>query len=259
MKQLSFTYFLAFIGCGVLLFTSCAKESISLTEDNLNESVQSLASCEQSEAIKAKYELDATRLAVSLMQEDQEASKAVRISQTYQQKSMDALMAVYNATHLPARDSVFRLYEIHTLSTRVLDRIIVGVDPAHQWVRSWFAGEQMTGYAPIDDLLSEYSLSVVDHDNSLSIVTLAAENPLNIERLSRLFMQVDGVTYAEQEWVFGDGNNIEIRSFDDYVELTFSIGYEECPAMCLYHHYWQFKVWSDCSVDYLGSYGDGLP
>jgi len=258
MKQTLFTNFLLFISLGLVLFTSCQKDSLSLVEENPREDLTSLVLCEQSEGVKAKYEEDAVRLALNLMLEDSDASKSVHISQNYLQQSMDALMAVYNATHLAARDSVFSIYEVHTLPS-VLDRMIVGVDPAHQWVRSWFANQQLTGNSQIDELLKSYDLSVVDHDNSLNIAVLSAADPLNIERLSRLFMDIEGVTYAEQEVALGDGNNIEIRSFNDHLELTFSIGYEDCPAMCLFHHYWQFKVFPDCSVEYIGSYGDELP
>src|SRR6266581_3564098 len=147
----------------------------------------------------------------------------------------NALVAVYNATALPSRDTVVDVYRIHTLgspATRSLILQLVGTEP---WVQRLAQREIPTGYPAIDSLLARYSLSVgsvfAPHDGDV-LLTLTAPEPLNMIALAALFGGIAGVRFAEPNGVVGDGNNIA-GSIEDAVLLDYSVGYGDCPAGCI--------------------------
>ena len=68
-------------------------------------------------------------------------------------------------------------------------------------------------------------------------------------------------------WEFVEGQNLSIGYANDLVYyktennaqyLIFSHGEGDCPSGCFWYRYWSFKIYSDCSVEYLGGY-DRLP
>jgi hypothetical protein len=73
-----------------------------------------------------------------------------------------------------------------------------------------------------------------------------------------LFVAIDGVNYSEPNYFYGDGNDITSEVFSDHVELTYSYGWGDCQSGCKSRRFWQFRVYFDCSVEYVGSFGDVL-
>ena len=61
-------------------------------------------------------------------------------------------------------------------------------------------------------------------------------------RLAELFQPVSGVRYAEPNGIAGDGNDIVARLDRTY---TFSRGFGDCPAGCIYRESWNFTVTDD--------------
>ncbi len=173
----------------------------------------------------------------------------------------NALVAVYNATALPSRDTVVDVYRIHTLgspATRSLILQLVGTEP---WVQRLAQREIPTGYPAIDSLLARYSLSVgsvfAPHDGDV-LLTLTAPEPLNMIALAALFGGIAGVRFAEPNGVVGDGNNIA-GSIEDAVLLDYSVGYGDCPAGCIARRFYHFAVHDDGIVEYLGASGSPPP
>ena len=242
-------------------FVACQQEDLPITQEI--EQTQGVHTqnadglCDQSEAVKAQYEEDAIRLALELGDRNSEPNIYVE-GDSYQQ-AMDALMAIYNAKRLAARDSVFEQYDIHVRADYNLRKITIGLDANYAWTRSWLSGQQITGNSEVDKMVETYRLALAYHDTDRTYVTLEAERPLNIEQLGRLFSEVEGVQYTDQEWEIGEAGHIEMRQIDDHWEVSFSIGYGDCQAGCIFRHYWEFNVFDDCQVEYTGSYGDPAP
>lgn len=254
-----------YVGLLLLLFSACQKKelpSLSLQGTEEGISPTSYAKCDQSEEVKERYYEDAARLALKLYQlEETGNAPSILIPNNYIARVMDALMAVYNAKQLAARDSVVEHYPVHTFPEPVLNRLLVGLDANYAWTRAWLTGKQETNNFLIDDLITKYNLWISTYDPTFGYVQLESDNMLNISILARTLSDIPGVDYTEQDGVWGDGTDIDIRPNSDNtgLTLTYSVGYGNCKADCTYRHYWQFEVSNDCEVAYTGSFGDPAP
>ena len=107
--------------------------------------------------------------------------------------------------------------------------------------------------------LQENDIEPVEYFSFIETVVLEAKTTLNTDALISTLNEIGGIKRAEYEQASGDGNDIEIRPFEEYLELTYSVGYGDCPSGCRFRTYWQFKVFADCSIEYVGNFGDPAP
>ncbi|MEZ4884963.1 MAG: hypothetical protein R3E32_09575 [Chitinophagales bacterium] len=236
----------------LLLLNSCQKSVISPDENLLLQE-----NCNQSDLIKNLYTNDAAKLALELMKHDEVSTAAIQIPVDYYQKAMDALMAVYNAKEIAARDLIIDVYDVHALPTP--NRFMVSYNTAYPWTNNWIHGVQKTGNKAIDQLLQDNNLEVVEYLSFINSVVLQTKSTLNTSSLVNTLNGIGGIERAEYEQPMSDGNDIEVRTFDDYLEMTYSVGYGDCQSGCRFRTYWQFQVYGDCSVEYVGNFGDPAP
>lgn len=185
----------------------------------------------------------------------------IRIPADTVQPYYDALVLVYNATLLPARDTVVDVYRIHTFGQPSIRRLYLLVPDTQQWAQRLAHDSLPTGNAGIDQLLAEYGMSY-DHAFVMSstqefLIVLRSTEPLNMPALASRFAEIPGVR-AGQDGLLGDGNNIT-GTRDDVLLLDYSVGYGDCPAGCTARRVYHFGVHSDGRVDYLGASGSPPP
>lgn len=77
----------------------------------------------------------------------------------------------------------------------------------------------------------------------------------NPEYLVPLYEAVDGVRYAEPNILLGDGARIQVSSPE--FEYTFSYGWGDCFAGCIFRHYWVFTI-IDGSASLVSEYGNPI-
>jgi hypothetical protein len=219
------------------------------------------SSCFAPDSIKSQYIDDADRLALRKIYRQQLTSvDSVVIPQNHSDTVLNALIAVYNATTLPARDTVVSMFNIHTFPNPVLNSILVAADSTLAWMEQLELGIIPTGNASIDTLISKYNLSVsnyYDFGNSYyyHLLVFDSDSNYNLNALVALFESNVGVYYSEGNGYGGDGNNIWDSIYSDHVELIYSVGLGDCPAGCTVRRFWKFNVYFDCSVEFVGSYG----
>ncbi len=245
---------LLYIITALILFSSCEKNTISPDENPLLSERQN---CEQSDLVKNIYAADAAKLAVELMKHDEINISNIQIPVEYYQQAMDALMVVYNAKDIEARDLVIDTYNIHTLPSP--SRFMVSLNTAYPWTSNWIHGNPKTGNDTVDQLLQNNNIKVVEYFNFIKTVVLEVQSPINTAALLNTLTSIGGIERVEYEQTSGDGNDIEVRVFEDYLEMTYSLGYGDCPSGCRFRTYWQFKVYPDCSIEYVGEFGDPAP
>ncbi len=216
------------------------------------------------DSVRALYREDAGRLALRHLQELQSPTPdQIELPAELVQSLYDALVWVHNSTELAARDSVVTLYRIHTFPRPDVMRLAVAVSHAADWGAAWKRGERLTGNPEVDTLLLRwdltlgryYVLSSLDFD----LATLLASRPLNLFPLSDLFKPIHGVWDAYPEGWGGDGNDITAKPDADAWVLDYSVGYGDCPAGCLSHRFWTFRVARDGTVQFLGARGSPPP
>ncbi|TAK33997.1 MAG: T9SS type A sorting domain-containing protein [Saprospiraceae bacterium] len=214
------------------------------------------SSCEAPDSIKTLYEFDAKVLAVREMQFY--APGVIEINQNRIDNFLKMLLAVYNATSLPARDSVVKCKPIHVFPEFDLKSINLGVNSAESWIANFLNGVSPTGNAQADELIDTYHLSPGTYLPSIGFLNVKSEFDLNMPALAAKFTQLPGVNYAEPNYTVSDGSNIVSAPtpIENY-EFFYAYRWGDCPSGCLSQHTWHFSVNPiGCTVAFVESYGD---
>lgn len=226
------------------------------------------SNCAAPDSVLAKYRDDAYRLAVrKIYRRHLPARDSIGIARPHADTVLRALLAVYNATALPARDSVVRQsggYGIHSFPNPELHILYVAADSGLSWMRQLRRNQAPTGTPAIDRLLARYHLRPGRYYDfsaafGYDLAGLETDSSYNLYPLTNLFAALPGVRYAYPEGYAGDGDNLTDSIYADHVELTYSIGRGDCPAGCTYRKYWKFNVYFDCSVQFVRSYDSSSP
>lgn len=222
------------------------------------------APCTAPDSIVERYQDDADRLALSrTFRNGSNWMDSVAIDTAWSRTAMNALLAVYNSSS-PARDTVVDLLDIHVFPVVRLRMFYVVADPALPWMQQFQLGNNTTGTPAIDELLSTYGIALTNyHDwawlGGPHMAVLGTNANVNLLALSALFAAQPGVAYAEPDNGCCDGNTITDSVHTDHVNLVYSRGWGDCPSGCTARRFWEFNVFPDCSVQYVGSYGSPLP
>jgi hypothetical protein len=183
---------------------------------------------------------------------------------------LKALLAVYNATALAARDTIMVAPIVADYYIPYdLNSIIVGGDSSKLWVKNLRDSVFPCGNQAIDQLLSKHYLKRVGYSYgyifpfNLSITfSFRTDTNCFINRLCDKFngLYQQGVTSSQpNNENRSDGFNITDSVNTNFTELTYSYGWGGCMIPCMYRRYWKFRVYNNCSVEYKGSYGQALP
>ncbi|HEV2672261.1 MAG TPA: hypothetical protein VGU74_14305, partial [Gemmatimonadales bacterium] len=205
--------------------------------------------------LRAAYFEDAASLALRDLQAN--GSSEISIPDEATRPYYNALVLVYNATALPARDTVVDVFQIHTRgpTTRSLLLQLLGTE---EWVQRLARREIPTGDPDVDALLARYALSVgsvYTMTNGDVLITIGPPQPLNITALAQRFVGIAGVRFAEPNSSIGDGNNISGSIEASRVLLDYSVGYGDCFSGCIGRRFYHFAVHADEIVEYLGASG----
>ena len=222
------------------------------------------SSCVTQDSVLEQYREDADRLALrKIYRQNLTYRDSIVIPAIHSDTVLNALIAVYNAISLPARDTVVSMFNLHSFNNPMTNYIEVDADSNSLWMQQLKIGNIPTGSIYIDSLLSLYHLSVSEyfefnHSFDWQQVILKSDNNYNLPPLTSLFLADSDVVYSYPYNWFGDGNNIWDSIYTDHVELTYSLGWGDCPMGCTKRRFWYFNVYFDCSVEYVGSYGSKL-
>lgn len=214
------------------------------------------------DSIKTKLKEDAALLALRDVHADpQSKQNLITIPQELIDFYYYGLMHVYNTVNIPQRDSVFSVHKIHTFRRPEHHSVIVAVDSNKSWTNNWRLGNRITGNSQIDGLVLNYDLRLINYYSYpiLHAAVLESPKPINIYALSKKFNTIDGVIFAEENRTVGEGNDISALIEQNYLTIVFSKGWGDCPAGCIYRHYWLFNIKFDGNVSFVRSYGDVIP
>ncbi len=223
------------------------------------------SSCTAPDSIVAKYTSDADRLALqTLFHNNLTYTDSVKIPQEFADSMLNALIAVYNAIGLPARDTVINLYTIHTIPIPDMNSVSVSADSNLAWMHNLKNNVIPSGNQTIDSLMTLYNLHVGEYSMhsghfQYHTVVFQSDSNYNTLALSGIFETIPGVFFSDPLELFGDGNDITAFVFSDHIELIYSVGWGDCLCGCIWRRYWKFTIYYDCSVEFVGSYGSSLP
>lgn len=232
-----------------------------------------ISSCNAPDSIIKKYKKDGDRMTViRTIKINSTYKDSAKINTVLSKKYLDALIAVYNATILPARDTVINQFNIHR-TLEEINNVSFRADSNFIWMINLKNNVFPTGNNIFDNLMSKYYLQKVSIYYALGYgadkwVTLKTDTNYNIPEIAKQFSLVTGVTpyyYQFPPPIYPGGPYLGLPKFisdsvnPNFIELTYSYGWGDCPAGCGNQRYWAFKIYNDCSVEYVGSYGNPLP
>ena len=225
------------------------------------------SSCNAPDSIKRMYQDDADRMALRYIIDHSTPWKdSATIEPARSQQYMNALIAVYNATALPARDTVVEMGKVHTQITEfALNEMNVHADSNLSWMKAFRDHQLITGDSTVDFLFKNYTL-----DSSAAYFGISSVNGIasldfrqthNLFALGSALKALPGVDGASPQIYIGgyDGGDIRDSIYPGFIELTYRYGWTDCIISCWYERFWVFRVYPDCSVEYVRSYGDKLP
>ncbi len=224
------------------------------------------SSCDGGSNLVSSWNADAWQVAYQRLSElKSPALNGVDLPEAVRDSVLRAVFAVYNATSIPARDTVIDLLEIRPVLEKDLHRVQVLVDTSYGWTANWLDSVSLTGNSWIDFLVNTYALKVeavqIVPDwvsNYDAAVTLVSPKFLNPDFLAGLIANSSGVSFAYALNYGGDGDHVFFEKKPNWVEITFRHGWQDCPTGCVFHRDWLFRVHPDCSVEFVSSYGDLL-
>lgn len=220
--------------------------------------------CSLNDTIAYKYKKDADRLAIRRAYHiNSTYEDSIKVNKTWSNTYLKALIAVYNATTLPARDTVVKLCNIHTKADPDIRTFFISADSNLIWMKNLRYNVSPTGNSTVDYLVNKYNLQKIQfnawnfmptHD-----VIFKTDTSINSLPLSDAVFTLQGVSAAGPYASPFDGPNIVDSINTNFTQLIYYYGWTDCALGCINQRFWTFKVYNDCSVEYMGSYGDALP
>jgi len=229
------------------------------------------SSCDAPDSLKKFYREDAAWLAYQFEKETQSSFvDSVIIPQPLQDIFMRALLAVHNASVLPAVDTLTNFKfsrdfgptptsfsSVHPFS---LDRIVLSADSTILWERNLVKGISPTGNSTFDSLMKVYGItfdSIYYYPNYWIALTHIPYNILVLDSLINIAAS-DHLLADFFGWVGGGDMTEGHLQKDSSITLIYSVGWGDCPSGCIERRFWHFTVFLDCSVRFDSSYGDPL-
>ncbi len=217
------------------------------------------ASCDPLPELVTLYTWDMKNLTIRRMWEVQSPDTAlVTIPVAWQDTVMGGLAAIHNAFILPERDSVFNLYCVHDIASSglfITKEIMVFVDTSYAWTDAWQNLVTVTGNPQMDSLTAKYDLEVIEFYNFSfgNMALLATDSLWNVYALTDSLEMIPGVEYGEPNQMIGGAGRIIYTKTENFRYYTFWFQWNDCFDGCDNAHAWHFKVYEDCTVEFLGT------
>jgi hypothetical protein len=213
------------------------------------------SSCLAPDSIINKYKIDSEKLAFrKIIRQGLDEKDSIIIPQSHIDTVLNALIAVYNASSLLEVDSVINIFDIRAIEPR-LNSIMITADTNLAWMKSLRIDVFPTGNSYIDSLIEIYKFKVETKGYWKWFFVFKSEYNYNLNPIIATLKNIEGISSAEINRYIGDGNDIIDSVGAEFVELIYSYGWGDCPNGCAYKHYWKFRVFYDCSVEFVESYG----
>ncbi|MDX5512214.1 MAG: hypothetical protein LPK01_08330, partial [Hymenobacteraceae bacterium] len=185
------------------------------------------STCVAHDSIKDRYMNDAQRLALrKIFRQNLSYVDSIQIPQSHTDTVLNALLAVYNATTLPARDTIIGTGSsgIHTNPvTPLMQNLLLEADPSAPWVPQLLAGNS-TSDSTLNHIINSNQLYVIRQPSywfGLIYIELKTNTNKNLHPLLVQLKTVPGIieVYKNHHWY--DGPDIYDSIYSDHVELIY--------------------------------------
>ena len=171
---------------------------------------------------------------------------------------LKALVAVYNATEIPERDTVIDLFEIHTHREFGLNRFSVPDSLLQNGLPS--------GNNILDSLALIYELYIENNSlyspNNLDPLALsnASWDPIE-DSLQESFQWGPKIIvswHLYSSFIPASDRGIQFKFHEEYTTLIYTHLWSSFNWSS-FHRNWEFRIYPDCSVEFVGVTGSPIP
>lgn len=203
--------------------------------------------------------------------------QAIEIDSPTIEKYYNALVAVHNATYLPEREEVINAYQIHVANNQELQNFNLYIDTAlisdpnfYDDPINGLKGADSFALGDLGELIDSFQLTLAENhyfassplsiSDEVLVLPMKSLSFLNLPPLMEQLMESPLIILAEAS-VNNDVPTMDITgSFNSmYTELTYHFFWNCSTSGCQEEHSWTFRIFEDCSVTYIGEFGDPLP
>jgi len=227
---------------------------ILLIVNNLYAQIEQ-SDCNAVDTIMNKYMETSAQLSVRRIYEVKSADTIfVKLKQENIDSILTALIAIYNVQNIPERDTVIDIYNISSRGPGI-NKVYIKADTTKSWTDNWKNLITLTGDSLIDTILTKYHLSIDYYSEYSGTASFTSDLFLNIKVLVDTIEQHPDVIYAGQNQGYLDGPDIYYTSQADTQFVKYKYAWGDCMSGCMCSRFWEFKVYNDCSVEFIKSYG----
>ena len=219
--------------------------------------VQSL--CTSNDSITQLWKKEAARLTLRRTYKLAGTYKdSVKPEPALQQRYLKALLAVYNATSIAETDTLFKQLFVRTRPNPEMHGLRVNASATLSWMIELFNNQAPTTNTVISSLMLKYNMSYLYLQSvSNDVVVFMPDSALNLPVLIPHYLS-QGAISATNEATFDDTRDITDSLNTNFILLSYSYGWINCNDGCDYRRISTFKVYNDCSVEFLGTTGASL-
>lgn len=220
------------------------------------------SSCVAADSIKEKYKNDANQLVLRNIYRNELAQiDSIKIPNSRSDTLLRGLLAIYNLDSLKERDTIFDFYDIRAREAAAMTSIYMNVDSSITWVKNIKNGVTPVGEPIIDRLLQDYKMKVDSYfplfkSNEVMLTFKSIDTNLNITPIVKGLKPLSEISRACTNFQWSSGYDIHDSIHSNHVEYIFSIGGFMPGSVS---HYFGFRVYFDCSVEYTGSFTRAKP
>ncbi len=261
MKLNRSTYFLAVI----LIMSACtnfldSSNSLNTIDWQNGEEIVPADDNHLSEEQKERYLQDAEKLAIRYINEEHPTQ--TEIPQQLIDLFYNGLIHIVNSDNSEAEEVTE--VGVHARLPYHPRQIEVEVATNAPWIEAWQNGITETGNNQVDELIDQFDFTLADYlelesSPETAIATLRSDRPINVYAVGSLFEKLDYTERAGPAEIIGDGSDIDVLFFDDFLRYTFQYRFGDCPSGCIGSHTWHIRVHQEGTVMFESESGDPLP
>lgn len=214
------------------------------------------SSCTPPPQLVNQYELDVRNLALRRMFALHSPDTIqVTIPGAWKDTIMQGLAAIYNSG-LAESDTIFNKYCVHDLFPypRAANRYIAIIDTNVAWTQAWRQLNSVTGNTFVDQFSVTHGITILEYQQwfTMNAIIFSTADHLHPMALADSLMMAPGIYSVEEDGMVGQAGSMfyTVNGTDRYYGFQFE--FNDCFDGCDNLRRWNFKVTSDCQVEYLG-------
>ncbi|MCB9211098.1 MAG: hypothetical protein H6609_17160 [Ignavibacteriales bacterium] len=248
MRKIIFLIIVTFI-----IFSCQENPTKSDTDNILNDSFLS-------DSLKQLYQIDAYRLALRDMKEnDEDYLNKTEISEELYSQYYKGIINIFNSEYTSQVDSILNIFQIHTFGKPRFNSISIGFESDSVLFEN-ISNNLPSGISKYDSLIQYYGFRLTSTliFPEVGFFRYWTDKINNIEAICYELEKIPKVKNANPNSIGGDGNDIIGKILEDKIEYDFIYKWGDCWAGCISSHTWRFIVSNNGSAEFIKSFGDEI-